>query len=215
MRFQQSGNQSNMSGDCDLGGSSAAAFFGSGCDCDNVVLRVGGPRTSGYRLLSGGADGLSAASQLVSARLGIDGALSLRHLCLWTFLLSSGLLPLSGSLPVSASVNSCRTAGPSPAVSASRVVVVINLAATAFGELPIPAVAKILTDSDPPRCGTGSPARRLTVLGVLPISYFVGAPAKAVTAAQSSASPSNSQQTAPIDERLAMQSARSCSPSRR
>jgi hypothetical protein len=74
--------------------------------------------------LSGGADGLPATSQLVSARLGIDGALSLRHLCLWTFLLSSGLLPLSGCLPVSASVNSCRTAGPSPAVSASRVVVV-------------------------------------------------------------------------------------------
>ena len=67
-------------------------------------------------------DDLSAASQLVSARLGIDGALSLRHICLWIFPLSSGLLPLSGSLPVSASVNSYRT--PSPAVSACRLVVV-------------------------------------------------------------------------------------------
>ena len=49
-----------------------------------------------------------------------------------------------------------------------------SLVATAFGELPMPAGAKILTDSDAPRCRSGSPARRLTVLGVLPISYFVG-----------------------------------------
>ena len=33
---------------------------------------------------------------------------------------------------------------------------------------------KVLTDADAPRCRSGSPARRLTVLGVLPISYFVG-----------------------------------------
>ena len=111
----------------------AAAYSGSDCDCDNVVLWVGDPRTSGYRLLSGGADGLSAASQLVSARLGIDGALSLRHLCLWFFLLSSGLLPLCGSLSVSASV-SYRTAGPSPAVSASWVVVVIKVSSLPLSE---------------------------------------------------------------------------------
>src|SRR4051794_28231470 len=49
-----------------------------------------------------------------------------------------------------------------------------SLVATAFGELPMPAGAKVLTDSDAPRCRFGSPARRLTVLGVLPISYFVG-----------------------------------------
>lgn len=103
----------------------AAACSGSSCDCDNVVLGIGDPRTSGYRLLSGGgADGLPTTSQLVSARLGIDAALSLRHLYLWIFLLSSGLLRLSGSLSISPSVNSYRTAGPSPAVSASRVVVV-------------------------------------------------------------------------------------------
>ena len=105
------------------GGSRAATCSGSSGDCDNVVLRVGDPRTS-YRLLSGGADGLPAASQLVSARLGIDGALSVRHLCLSAFLLSSGLLLLSGGLPVSTSVNSCRTAGPWSAVSAWRLVVV-------------------------------------------------------------------------------------------
>ena len=73
-----------------------------------------------------GADGLPAAPQLVSARLGIDGALSVRHLCLWTFLLSSGSLPLFGSLPVSTSVNSCLTGGPPSALSASRLVVVIK-----------------------------------------------------------------------------------------
>ena len=113
-----------MLGDDDSGGFGAAACSGSNCDCDNVVLGVGDPRTSGYRLLSGGADGLPAASQLVSARLGIDGAISVRHLCLWIFLLSSDLLPLSRSLPVPTRANSCRTAGLSSAVSASRVVVV-------------------------------------------------------------------------------------------
>src|SRR5262245_38247803 len=87
----------------------AAAYSGSDCDVDNVVLGVGDPRASA------GADGLPATSQLVSTRLGTDGALSLRHLYLRSFLLSGCLLPLSGSLPVSASVNSCRTAGPSPA----------------------------------------------------------------------------------------------------
>ena len=116
------------------GGSRAATCSGSSGDCDNVVLRVGDPRTSGYRRLSRGVDGLPAASQLVSARLGIDGALSLRHLCLWIFLLSSGLLPLSGSLPVSASVNSYRTAGPSPTISASWVVVVIKVSSLPLSE---------------------------------------------------------------------------------
>src|SRR5262245_53811387 len=96
----------------------AAAYSGSDCDIDNVVLGVGDPRASA------GADGLPAASQLVSARLGIDGTLSLRHLSLRTFLLSGRLLPLSGSLPVSASVRLCRTPGPSAAVSASGLVVV-------------------------------------------------------------------------------------------
>jgi hypothetical protein len=125
-RFQQNRKRSNMSGDGDSVGSGAAACSGpgSGYYCDNVVLRVCDPGTSGYGLLSGGADGLPAAPQLVSARVGIDGAISLCHLCLWSLLLSSGLLPLSGSLPVSASVNSCRRASASPAVSASRVVVV-------------------------------------------------------------------------------------------
>src|SRR5262249_30849679 len=37
---------------------------------------------------------LPAASTWVPARLGIDGALSMRHLWLWTFLLSISLLPL-------------------------------------------------------------------------------------------------------------------------
>lgn len=113
----------------------AAACSGSSCDCDNVVLGVGDPRTSGYRLLSGGrADGLPTTSQLVSARLGIDAALSLRHLYLWIFLLSSGLLRLSGSLSISASVNSYRTAGPSPAISASWVVVVIKVSSLPLSE---------------------------------------------------------------------------------
>ena len=49
-----------------------------------------------------------------------------------------------------------------------------SLVATAFGELPMPTGAKVLTDSDPSRCRSGSPARRRTVLGVLPISYLVG-----------------------------------------
>ena len=113
----------------------AAACSGSSCDCDNVVLGVGDPRTSGYRLLSGGrADGLPTTSQLVSARLGIDAALSLRHLYLWIFLLSSGLLRLSGSLSISASVNSYRTAGPSPTISASWVVVVIKVSSLPLSE---------------------------------------------------------------------------------
>ena len=59
----------------------AAACSGSSCNRNNIVLGVGDPRTSG--LLSGGANGLPTASQLVSARLGIDAALSLRHLYLW------------------------------------------------------------------------------------------------------------------------------------
>jgi hypothetical protein len=122
-RFHQNGNQSSMliiSGDS--GGSGATACSHSSCDCDNVVLGVRDPRTSGY----GRADGLPAASQLVSARLGIDGALSVRHLCLWTFLLSSGLLPLCGSPSVPTRVNLCGRAGPSPAVSASGMVVVMT-----------------------------------------------------------------------------------------
>ena len=153
----------------------AAACSGSSCDCDNVVLGVGDPRTSGYRLLSGGADGLPAASQLVSARLGIDGALSLRHLYLWIFLLSSGLLRLSGSLPVSASVNSYRTAGPSPAISASRVVVVMKVSSLPLSEsFRCRLERKSLPTLIRPRCRSGSPARRRTVLGVLPISSLVG-----------------------------------------
>jgi hypothetical protein len=179
----------------------AAACSGSECDVDNVVLGVGDPRTSGYRLLSGGAYGLPAASQLVSARLGIDGALSLRHVYLWTFLLSSGLLLLSGCLPVSASVNSCRTAGPSPAVSASRVVVVMKVSS-----LPL---------SESFRCRLerkSLPILMLLAVVLVPLlvaalfwafyRYQVSSAAKGVTAAQSSASPSKSQQTAPIDERL-------------
>jgi hypothetical protein len=85
------------------------------------VLWDGDPRTSE---LCGGAYRLPAASTLVSARLGINGALSLRHLCLWTFLLSGNLLLLSRGLPVSASVNPCRTPGLSQAISASWLVVV-------------------------------------------------------------------------------------------
>jgi len=83
-----------MSGDSDSGGSSAAAYSGSDCDVDSVVLGVGDPRASAR------PDGLPAASRLVSARLGIDGALSLRHLSLWILLLSGGLFLLSGSLPL-------------------------------------------------------------------------------------------------------------------
>src|SRR5215831_2271624 len=122
--FQQNGNRSNVSWDGGSGGSGAAAGSSSGCECDDAVLRIGDPRTSGYRLLSGGIRRLPAASTLVSARLGIDGALSLRHLCLWTCLLSSSLLPLSCSLPAPARVRSRRTAGSSPAISAPRLVVV-------------------------------------------------------------------------------------------
>ena len=153
----------------------AAACSGSSCDCDNVVLGVGDPRTSGYRLLSGGADGLPTASQLVSARLGIDAALSLRHLYLWIFLLSSGLLRLSGSLSISASVNSYRTAGPSPAVSASWVVVVMKVSSLPLSEsFRCRLERKSLPTLIRPRCRSGSPARRRTVLGVLPISSLVG-----------------------------------------
>ena len=150
-----------------------------------------------------GLDGLPAASQLVSARLGIDGALSLRHLCLWTFLLSSGLLFLSGSLPVSASVNSCRTAGPSSAVSASRLVVVMKASS-----LPLSESFRCRLE----RKSLPTPMRRAVVLAPLLVAslfwasyrYHVSsaAPVKGVTAAQSSVSPSKSQQTAPIDERL-------------
>src|SRR5262249_60461866 len=61
---------------------------------------------------------LPAASTRVSARLGIDGALSMRHLWLWTFLLSTSLLPLSYSLPAPTG------AGASSAISASWLVVV-------------------------------------------------------------------------------------------
>ena len=177
----------------------AAACSGSSCDCDNIVLGVGDPRTSG--LLSGGADGLPTASQLVSARLGIDAALSLRHLYLWIFLLSSGLLRLSGSLSISPSVNSYRTAGPSPAVSASRVVVVMKVSS-----LPL---------SESFRCRLerkSLPTLMLLAVVLVPLlvaalfwafyRYQVSSAAKGVTAAQSSASPSKSQQTAPIDERL-------------
>ena len=52
------------------------------------------------------------------------GALSMRHLCLWTCLLSASLLPLSCSLSAPARVRSRCTAGSSPAISASRLVVV-------------------------------------------------------------------------------------------
>ena len=178
----------------------AAACSGSSCDCDNVVLGVGDPRTSGP-LLSGGADGLPTASQLVSARLGIDAALSLRHLYLWIFLLSSGLLRLSGSLSISASVNSYRTAGPSPAISASWVVVVIKVSS-----LPLSESFRCR----PERKSLPTLIRLAVVLVPLLVAalfwafyrYQVSSAAKGVTAAQSSASPSKSQQTAPIDERL-------------
>ena len=107
-----------MSRDGDLGGSGAAVYSGSDCDVDNLVLGVGDPRASA------GSDGLPAAAQLVSARLGIDGALSVRHLSLWILLLSRGLFLLSRSLPLWAGVRSRRRARPSPAVSASGLVVV-------------------------------------------------------------------------------------------
>ena len=99
-----------------------------------ITLCWGSVTRAQVRLLSGGADGLPTTSQLVSARLGIDAALSLRHLYLWIFLLSSGLLRLSGSLSISASVNSYRTAGPSPTISASWVVVVIKVSSLPLSE---------------------------------------------------------------------------------
>jgi hypothetical protein len=180
----------------------AAACSGSECDVDNVVLGVGDPRTSGYRLLSGGAYGLPAASQLVSARLGIDGALSLRHVYLWTFLLSSGLLLLSGCLPVSASVNSCRTAGPSPAVSASRVVVVMKVSLGLSESFR----SRLERKSLPTLIRLALVLAPLLVASLFWAFYRYhissAAPAKGVTAAQSSASPLKSQQTAAIDERL-------------
>src|SRR5262249_11649292 len=123
--FQQNGNRSNVSWDGGSGGSGAAAGSSFGCECDNAVLRIGDPRTNGYRLLSGGIRRLPTASTLVPARLGIDGALSLRHLCSWNFLLSTSLLlPLPCSLPAPTSVDSRYTPGPSPAISATRLVVV-------------------------------------------------------------------------------------------
>src|SRR5258708_7496553 len=84
------------------------------------MLRIGGPRTSGYHLLSGRIRGLPAASTLVSARLGIDGALSLRYFCSWSFLLSTSLLPLSCALSAPGSVVSRNAPGPSPPLSAPR-----------------------------------------------------------------------------------------------
>jgi hypothetical protein len=180
----------------------APACSGSECDVDNVVLGVGDPRTSGYRLLSGRAYGLPAASQLVSARLGIDGALSLRHVYLWTFLLSSGLLLLSGCLPVSASVNSCRTAGPSPAVSASRVVVVMKVSLGLSESFR----SRLERKSLPTLIRLALVLAPLLVASLFWAFYRYhissAAPAKGVTAAQSSASPLKSQQTAAIDERL-------------
>ena len=166
-----------------------------------ITLCWGSVTRAQVALLSGGADGLPTTSQLVSARLGIDAALSLRHLYLWIFLLSSGLLRLSGSLSISPSVNSYRTAGPSPAVSASRVVVVMKVSS-----LPL---------SESFRCRLerkSLPTLMLLAVVLVPLlvaalfwafyRYQVSSAAKGVTAAQSSASPSKSQQTAPIDERL-------------
>ena len=128
-------------------------------------------------------------------------ALSLRHLYLWIFLLSSGLLRLSGSLSVSASVNSYRTAGPSPTISASWVVVVIKVSS-----LPLSESFRCR----PERKSLPTLIRLAVVLVPLLVAalfwafyrYQVSSAAKGVTAAQSSASPSKSQQTAPIDERL-------------
>src|SRR5262245_6589434 len=172
----------------------AAAYSGSDCDVDNVVLGVGDPRASA------GPDGLPAASRLVSARLGIDGALSVRHLSLWLLLLSSGLFPLSGCLPVWARVRSCRTAGPSPAVSASWVVVVMKVSS-----LGLPESVRCRLER------TNLILLAVVLAPLLVASLFWGlyryhtssaAPAKAVTADQSSSSPSKSQQTAAIDETL-------------
>jgi hypothetical protein len=84
---------------------------------------MGVPGSNGDRLLPGGIDGLPATSPLVSAGLGINGALSMRHLCLRP-LLRTALSLLSRSLPPRARVKSCGTRDPSPAVSASRLVVV-------------------------------------------------------------------------------------------
>ena len=128
-------------------------------------------------------------------------ALSLRHLYLWIFLLSSGLLRLSGSLSISASVNSYRTAGPSPTISASRVVVVIKVSS-----LPLSESFRCRLE----RKSLTTLIRLAVVLVPLLVAalfwafyrYQVSSAAKGVTAAQSSASPSKSQQTAPFDERL-------------
>src|SRR5262245_45036823 len=187
-----------MSRDSDSGGSGAAAYSGSDCDVDNVVLGVGDPRASA------GADGLPAASPLVPARLGIDGALSVRHLSLWIPQLSGGLFLLSGSLPLWAGVRPCRRAGPSPAVSATGLVVVMK--ASSLG----------LPESFRYRLVEGKSLPPLILLAVVLASLLVAslfwafyryhtssaAPAKAVSADQSSSSASKSQQNALIDETL-------------
>ena len=190
-----------MSWDGGSGGRCAAAGSGSDFDCHNAVLGIGDPRTGRWRL-SGGIRGLPAASQLVSARLGIDGALSLRHLCFWTFLLSTSLLPLSGGLPTPASIDSCRTSGPSSAISASWLVVVkmrSSFLAGAFGEFLIPVKRKSLP----------TVIRLVVVLAPLLVASLFwtsyhnhassAAPTKATTAARSSTSSSMTQRTAHID----------------
>src|SRR6478609_655596 len=42
------------------------------------------------------------------------------------------------------------------------------------GDKSLVATVKVLNDSDPSRCRSGPPARRRTVLGLLPISGLVG-----------------------------------------
>src|SRR5262245_5485223 len=186
-----------MSRDSDSGGSGAAAYSGSDCDVDDVVLGVGDPRASA------GPDGLPATSQLVSARLGIDGALSLRHLSLWIPLLSGGLFLLSGSLPLWAGVRPCRRAGPSPAVSASRVVVVMKVFSLA---LPESFRYRLEGKSLPPLILLAVVLASLLVASLFWAFYRYhtssAAPAKAVSADQSSSSASKSQQNALIDETL-------------
>src|SRR5262245_18704818 len=174
----------------------AAACSGSDCDVDNVVLGVGDPRASA------GPDGLPGASRLVSARLGIDGALSVRHLSLWILLLSGGLFRLSGGLPVWAGARSRRTAGPSPTVSASGLVVVMKISS-----LGLPESFRYRLERK------SLPTLILLAVVLAPLlvaSLFWGlyrhqtssaAPAKAVTSDQSPSSP-KSQQIAAIDETL-------------
>src|SRR5262249_56780958 len=91
------------------GGWGRGVVLASGGDWEKAGWRSGARRKS---------RDLPAASTRVSARLGIDGALSMRHLWLWTFLLSTSLLPLSYSLPAPTG------AGASSAISASWLVVV-------------------------------------------------------------------------------------------